>query len=241
MIKQAVILSAGLGARLYPITDTIPKPMIPILGKPLLEHHINQFKKHGVSEFFISLHYLPEVIRNYFGDGSKWGVKINYSFEPTPLGTAGGVKQFENQLDDTFFLIYGDIFSLVDYSKMKEVFTAKTDAIGMQRVGLCGYRSDVDLVELDSDNLFAKIHPKPHSARIGNPYSMRGIFILKRRILSYVPKGVYYEIGSQLLPDIVSQGEKFYGYECDEYSKGIDTLDKYEEVQNFYKENIGLI
>ena len=131
MIKQAVILCAGLGTRLRPYTDTMPKPMIPILGKPMLEWHIMQFKKYGVQEFFINLHYLPDVITDYFGDGSRWGVKIHYHFEPEILGTAGGVKSFEKMLDDSFFLIYGDTFSLVDYGRMEDAWNEKKCAIGM--------------------------------------------------------------------------------------------------------------
>src|SRR3989344_9541785 len=106
-IKQAIILCAGLGTRLRPMTDTMPKPMLPLLGKPMLEWNIEQFKRHGVSEFFINLHYLPEVIKNYFNDGSKWGVKIHYNLESEIMGTAGGVKNFESQLRDVFFVIYG--------------------------------------------------------------------------------------------------------------------------------------
>ena len=121
-IKQVVILSAGLGIRLKPITNTIPKPMLPLLNKPMLQWNIEQFKKYGINEFFINLHYLPEVIKNYFGDGSKLGVKITYSFEPEILGTAGALKRFKDKLDKVFFLIYGDILSLVDYTKMAEVW-----------------------------------------------------------------------------------------------------------------------
>ena len=101
-ITQAIILSAGFGTRLRPLTDSMPKVMVPLAGKPLLEHHILQLKKHGVTEFFINLHYLPDVITKYFGDGSKLGVKIHYVLEaPEILGTAGGVKSFEKNLADT--------------------------------------------------------------------------------------------------------------------------------------------
>ena len=246
-INQAVILCAGLGTRLRPITDTIPKPMIPLLGKPMLEWNIEQFRDHGVTEFFINLHYLPEVIKNYFGDGSKWGVKINYHFEPEIRGTAGGVKGFsakggsasggENQLGDTFYLIYGDMLSLVDYSKMAEEFFKKPDAIGMQRMKKTDDYTDADVAELNPDGSFKDIHPKPHSQKYDNAYRMRGVFILKKEILSYIPKNTPYEIGKQLLPDIVSRNKKFYAYECDEYSKGIDTVDKYREVEEYLKIN----
>jgi len=231
MIKQAVILSAGLGARLRPYTDAMPKPMIPILGKPLLEWHIEQYKKHGVSEFFINTHYLPEVIKDHFGDGSKFGVRVTYSFEPVILGTAGGIKQFELQLDERFYFIYGDTFSLVDYSAMAAAYAAKKDPIGMQRVKETRDYADADVAELDRDGQFVAIHAKPHTMVYPNAYRLRGASIFERRILSYIPPGVPYEVGKQLLPAVVAAGEKFYGYECNDYSKGIDTEEKWKEVE----------
>jgi len=232
-ITQAVILSAGLGTRLRPITDNLPKPMIPLLGKPLLEWNIEHFRRHGVEEFFINLHYLPEVIKNYFGDGSTFGVKINYSFESEILGTAGGLKKFEKLVDDTFYIIYGDMISLVDYSEMAERFFIKDDPIGMQRIEKTENYADADIAELDNELKFVKIHPKPHSQEYLNAYRMRGVFILKKDVLKYIPSDIYYEIGSQLLPEIIKDGKNFYGYECEEYSKGIDTIEKYEEVKKY--------
>ncbi|TSC82986.1 MAG: nucleotidyltransferase [Parcubacteria group bacterium Gr01-1014_19] len=236
-IKQAVILCAGLGTRLRPITDTIPKPMLPILGKPLLEWNIEQFKKHGVVEFFINLHYLPEAIKNYFGDGSKLGVKINYFLEKNILGTAGGIKSFENQLDDVFFLIYGDMISLVDYSRMTNDFFGKSDAIGMQRMQKTDNYADADVAELADDGSYLKIHPKPHTEHYSNAYRMKGIFILKKDILNHIPPDTFYELGKNLLPEVVSKGKKFYSYECDDYSKGIDTEDKWREVEEYLKKS----
>ena len=234
-IKQAIILCAGLGTRLRPITDTIPKPMLPLLGKPMLEWNIEEFKKHGVKEFFINLHYLPDVIKNYFGDGSRWGVKINYHLEPEILGTGGGIKNFEGVIGDTFYLIYGDMLSLVDYSKMAENFWTKNDPIGMQRTKKTDDYADADVAEMDSDMKFIKIHAKPHTEKYPNAHRMRGVFILKKEILSFIPKNTFYEIGKQLLPDVVSKGKNFYGYECADYSKGIDTVDKYKEVEEYLK------
>lgn len=234
-INQAVILCAGLGTRLRPLTDTTPKPMLPLLGKPMLEWNIEQFKKNGVTEFFINLHHLPEVIQGYFGDGSKWGVKINYSLEKEILGTAGGVKSFEDKIGDTFYLIYGDMISLVDYTAMSENFSSKNNPIGMQRTRRTDDYADADVAELDQDMKFITIHPKPHVEKYANASRMRGVFILNKKILSFVPKNTYYEIGKQLLPDIVHRGENFYGYECGEYSKGIDTIDKYREVEEHLK------
>ena len=246
-ITQAVILCAGLGTRLRPITDTIPKPMLPLLGKPLLLWNIEQFAKHGVKEFFINLHYRPDVIRDYFGDGLKkyfdygfkWDIKVHYSIyyshEPKLLGTAGGIKKFENQLDNEFFLLYGDILSLVDYTKMSAAFHEKKDPIGMQRTEPTDSYADADVAELDKDMKFIKIHPKPHTEKYENVHRMRGVFILKKEILPLIPKDAFYEIGKELLPKVVAAGKNFYGYECGEYSKGIDTIEKIKEVENYLK------
>ena len=235
-IKQAVILAAGLGTRLRPYTDTMPKPMIPILGKPMLQWNIEQFKKHGIMEFFINLHYLPDVIKNYFGDGSKFGVKITYNVEPIILGTAGGVKAFEDRLGDEFFLTYGDTLSLVDYSKMRAAWEKLPPfAIGMQRMERTDAYGDADVAELDKSGAYMAIHAKPHSETYANAYRMRGVFILKKKILSFVPPGKSYEIGKQLLSDIVRRGEAFYSYECNDFSKGIDTLEKWKEVEAYLK------
>lgn len=234
-ITQAVILCAGLGTRLRPLTDTVPKPMLPLLGKPMLEWNIEHFKKHGVNEFFINLHHLPEVIRDHFGAGSRWGVKINYHLETEILGTAGGLKSFEDKIGDLFYLIYGDMISLVDYTAMNKNFISKDNPIGMQRTKRTDDYTDADVAELDKDMKFIKIHPKPHVEKYPNAHRMRGVFIFKKEILSSVPENIPYEIGKQLLPAVVDAGKNFYGYECNEYSKGIDTIEKYREVEEYLK------
>lgn len=235
-ITQAVILSAGLGTRLRPTTDTVPKVMIPILGKPLLEWHIEQFKKHSVNEFFINTHYLPRVVTEYFGDGSRWGVEIAYTFEQEPLGTAGGVKGFENKLSDSFFLIYGDTFSMLDYTKMREAWEKlPADALGVQLMKETKNYADADVAEVDSSGRFTAVHAKPHSRAYAHAYRMRGVFILRKAILAHIPPQAYYEIGKELLPALVSRGHAFYKYECGDYSKGIDTIEKWREVEEYVK------
>jgi len=238
MIKQAILLCGGKGTRLRPYTYAMSKQMIPILGKPLTEWNIVQFKKHGVTEFLINLHTMPEVMKNYLGDGSRWGVKITYNYELEPPGTAGSIKQFEKYAEDEFFVIYGDMMSLVDYLKMERTWREKpAGAIGMQKVQRMDDYADADVVELAHDGKFAAIHPKPHTEKYPNAYRMRGVFIMKKKILSYIPKDVYYEIGKDLLPDVIRRGEAFYGYECGDYSKGIDTVEKWKEVEDYLKRN----
>ncbi|HEV8376937.1 MAG TPA: nucleotidyltransferase family protein, partial [Candidatus Polarisedimenticolia bacterium] len=144
-IRQAVILAAGFGSRLRPLTDTLPKAMVPVQGRPLLEHHVERLSSQGIEEIFINLHYLPEAIRGHFGDGSRWGVRIDYQLEPEIRGTAGGVKGFESRLDDAFFVIYGDVFSLLDYSRMARSFFEKEGSAGVELVGPTSHPEDSDL------------------------------------------------------------------------------------------------
>jgi NDP-sugar pyrophosphorylase family protein len=235
MIKQAIISAGGFGTRLRPMTDTMPKPMILVANKPMLLWHVEQFKKFGVNEFFFTLHYLPEVVMDYFGDGSQFGVKINYFIEKEPLGSAGGIKKFESQLDKLFYYIYGDTFSLMDYSKMAEAYATKKDPIGMQRMKKTADHGDADVAILDENGRFIKIHPKPHTEIYPNAYRMRGAFILDKKILDYIPEETSFDLAKELLPNVINAGENFYSYECDDYSKGIDTLEKLKEVEEYIK------
>lgn len=237
MITQAVISAGGLGKRLRPLTDTMPKPMVPVLGKPMLEWHVEQFKKHGVTEFFFTLHYLPEVVTNYFGDGSHLGVRIRYFIEKEPLGSAGAIKKFEPELGSTFYFIYGDTFSLMDYTAMATAYSQKLDPIGMQRMKRTDDYADADVAELDAQGRFITIHAKPHTERYPNAYRMRGAFILDKSILSYLPEDASVDLAKQLLPQVIKAGKNFYAYECDDYSKGIDTLEKLHEVESYVRDN----
>ncbi|MCR4328860.1 MAG: nucleotidyltransferase family protein [Patescibacteria group bacterium] len=242
-IKQAVILSAGLGTRLRPLTDNIPKVMIPLAGKPLLHWHIEQFKKHGVTDFFINLHYLPDTIRDYFGDGSQFGVKIIYVYEPEIMGTAGGMKNFDGTLDDVFFLMYGDMASFLDYRKMADAFFAKpADALGMMVVGHNNHPQDSDLVVADKTLKFENIYIKPHKEMPASPtseplpfYTMDAAFVFRKEILKYIPAKTRYQIDHDLLPKILAEGKSFYGYETNEYLYDVGTMERYRAAEEYAK------
>ncbi len=237
-ITQAVILSAGLGTRLRPLTDSVPKAMLPLGSKPLLQWHIERLKSYGVSEFFVNLFHLPKVVQDYFGDGFKWGVKINYCLEPEIRGTAGGVKNFQGGLRGDFFVCYGDVFNILDFGKMEEVFYARPGIIGMTVVGDTDHKEDSDLVEVADDLRFIKIHSKPHNILPAEYKAMRAAaFIFNERILKYIPADTYYEIDHQLLPDVIAKGEKFYGYETNDYIKDIGTMERYEAVEKYLKKH----
>jgi NDP-sugar pyrophosphorylase family protein len=211
--------------------------MLRLLGVPLVEWNMKRFREFGVSEFFINLHYLPEVLRSYLGDGSRLGVRIHYHFEPQLLGTAGGIKSFEDQLDEEFFLIYGDIFSNVDYGAMEDDWRQKPKAMGMQTMTLTTDYADADVAELDREGRVLAVHPKPHTSDYANAYRMRGAFILRRKLLAEVPAAQYFEIGKHLIPAVIAKGGSFYGYAHCDYSRGIDTFEKWKEVEDYMRSN----
>ena len=233
MTTQAVILAAGLGTRLRPTTDSIPKPLIPVLGMPLLEWHIRQFKKHGVTNFLLNLHYLPEVIRAYCGDGSRFGVRIQYNEEPIICGTAGALLPFADQLQESFFLVYGDTFSLVDYTRMAAAFAAHPDAVALQRMAQTQNIADADVAEVAADGRLTAIHPKPHLRPLPNAHRMRGIFLFTRAVINAIPTNRASDIGKDLLPELLRRGAPVYAYTCSDYSKGIDTKEKWDEVETW--------
>ncbi len=236
IITQAVILSAGFGTRLRPLTDNIPKVMVPLAGKPLLEYHIEQLKKHGVNEFFINLHYLPGVIRNYFGNGAKWGVKVHYVLEtPEILGTAGGIKNFEKELGDHFFVLYGDTFYEIDYGRLADFYLSLGDAIGAGTVRKTDHPWDSDLAIVDEANRIIKFLIKPHKELPKDYWGMSAPYIFSKKILGYIPQGKYYEIDHELVPELLKRGYRYYAYKLKEgeFRKDIGTMDRYREVQEY--------
>ncbi len=233
-INQAIILSAGFGTRLRPLTDNIPKVMVPFNGKPLLEYHIEQLKKYGITDIFINLHYLPEVVMNYFGDGSLFGVHVTYKIEtPEILGTAGGIKNFEDNIHGDFFVVYGDVFNQIDYERMEEAFYTKDNAIGMEIIRDTDRLVDSDLVDVDENLKFKKIHPKPHEKIPLSGKGMQAVFILTQKIFSYIPSNTFYMIDNQVLPKVLASSENFYGYECADYMEDVGTFERYDKVVKY--------
>jgi mannose-1-phosphate guanylyltransferase / phosphomannomutase len=230
-VRQAVILAAGFGTRLRPLTDSVPKAMVSVAGKPLLEHHVEWLRRHGVTEIFVNLHHLPGVIPAHFGDGSDRGVRMEYFVEPEIRGTAGGMKSFEAALREEFFVIYGDVFSRLDYRAMAGAFHRRPDAAGMELIGATDHPHDSDLVEVGEDLRFLKIHKKPHRSLPASYRSMKGVFLFRREILAEIPAESYYEIDHQLLPKLLEMGRPLYGHLSEEYTRDIGTLERLRDVE----------
>lgn len=191
-MMQAVILAGGLGTRLKPLTEEIPKSMIQIQGKPFLEHQLNLLRQGGISDIVLCVGYLGEKIKEYFGDGKEFGVKIKYSEETEKLlGTAGALENARDLLDDTFFATYGDAYLILDYRGVMGYFK-KFNKLGLMVVLKNFDRYDKSNVVVEGDLI--KVYDKQRRAP-DMVYIDFGVSVLRKKALDLVPKGKVIDLG----------------------------------------------
>ena len=227
---QLVIIAGGKGTRLG--LKDIPKPMVKIGDKPLLEHQIDLAKRYGIDEVFILSGHLANVIEEYFGDGSKFGVKIHHIVEPYPLGTAGSLKLLEGKLNDRFLVFYGDVVMDFDIASFIE-FDKQYDSIGTTIIHPNDHPYDSDLLEINKNNKVIKVLPKPHQD--GEYYQNlvnAAVYIFSPKIFEYIEEGAFQDFGKHILSKVVDAGETLIGYKTSEYIKDMGTADRFEAVKN---------
>lgn len=232
------LLGAGLGTRLRPITDTIPKVMIPIAEElPLLEHEILLLKSQGFRDFVVNLHYLPEKITSYFGDGSKWGVSIEYSDESDKiLGTAGAIRKAAPLLSDPFILMYGDHLHFFDMAKFLQ-FHNDHHAFASLVLKTSDLPQNGELAEIDpTTSRIVRWHPRPHGIiEFGDKYLLNtGFYVLPKAIIDSIPEGEV-NLDKEVLPPLIASREDIFGYPTAEDILDLGTSEKYEFAKEWYK------
>ena len=233
---KAMILAAGQGTRLAPLTDSLPKSMIPIRGMPVLEHTLIRLRGHGVGEVIINVYHQPDVIPAYFGDGSRWGVRITYSLENELLGTAGGVKHAAWFFDGPFLVLYGDNLSTCDLSRLARHHRDRGAVATMalyQRDDPCSS----GIAEMDSEDCIVRFVEKPRPEEVFSHWVNAGIYVLNREILDLIPTGQPCDFGREVFPLLLSEGRALYGYRMqgDEELWWIDTPADLARVQREYE------
>ncbi len=223
---KAIIMAGGEGSRLRPLTCDIPKPMVPIMNKPIMEHIINLLRDHGITEIGVTLMYLPQRIRDYFGNGSNYGVNLTYFIEDEPLGTAGSVKNAESFLDETFIVISGDSLTNMNLTKALEFHTSKKS-----KATLVLTKVDVPLeygvVILDKGGAITGFLEKPSWGEVFSDTVNTGTYILEPEALKYFENGTKYDFSQDLFPLMLSMHEPMYGYVTPDYWCDIGDLDAY--------------
>lgn len=227
---QAVILCAGKGTRLNPLTEVLPKVMLPVGGEPLLGRNIKHLKKFGIDEFFINLHYLPDSITDYLGTGEKFNVKIHYFKEKELLGTGGALNPFKKSLKQTFFLLYGDILTQLDIDKLLK-FHQEKKADVTAVVTETDHPWDSDLASLSADLRVEKLYFKPHKSKPKTGYGLAAAYMIEPEALKFLPKGVF-EFEKGFLQELVKENRSVYAYLTDELVKDIGTPERYRQVKD---------
>ena len=227
---KVVIIAGGQGTRIASINSEIPKAMIPVAGKPVLEHEVELAKRYGFTDFLFIIGYLGEQISDYFGDGSKWGVNIDYYKESSPLGTAGALGLLKDRLKEDFFVLYGDTVTDFDMQAMLDYHRAK-HADATLFVHPNDHPYDSDIVLLDVEDRVLGFCNKPHSGVfVSHNVVNAALFIFSPKVLDMIPAGVKCHIEKNVLPACIGAGMKLYGYKSFEYIKDMGTPDRYFAV-----------
>lgn len=231
---QAMMLAAGQGTRLRPVTERIPKCMVRLGGRPLLEYGIRWLAKHGVTELAINLHHLPEAVTEYFGDGRQWGVRITYSLEPEPLGTAGGVKRMASFFRGPFFVWYGDNLSTCRLDHLWEQHTSRG---GPVTVAL-HQRDDPThggIVALDAQDRITRFLEKPAPGEVFSRWVNAGIYVLEPAVLDAIPTGRAVDFGRDVFPAMLAADGVLYGYRMSGTER-LWWIDRSEDLQRVERE-----
>jgi mannose-1-phosphate guanylyltransferase len=228
---KAVILVGGEGTRLRPLTYSIVKAMVPVLNKPFIEYVIRYLRNHNIKEIILAMGYKPDCITDYFGDASQLGAKLIYSVESEPLGTAGAIKNAEQYIDDTFFIMNGDIFTdlnltdMLSFHKNKgaKVTIALTPVEDPTRFGV---------VETDSNRRVTRFVEKPSRDQVTSNMVNAGVYITETEVLKRVPQGKRFMFERDVFPALLAEGEPVFGYATDAYWIDTGTPEQYLQLSS---------
>jgi mannose-1-phosphate guanylyltransferase/phosphomannomutase len=226
---KAVVMAGGEGTRLRPLTSNQPKPLVPIVGKPCMEHIVELLCRHGFDDVVVTLAFMPQAIRGYFRNGEGHGVRISYSTEETPAGTAGSVKLAEEALDEPFVVISGDALcdidlnALVDYHRQRE---------GLVTIALKSVDNPLEfgIVVTDEDGRIERFLEKPSWAQVFTDTINTGIYVIQPEVLREIPTDRPYDFAKELFPRLLEKGRPLYGFVADGYWQDIGNLDQYRQA-----------
>lgn len=242
---KAVVLVGGEGTRLRPLTYDLPKPMVPICGKPFTQYQLELMKKHNITEVIFSLGYKWDSFMNHFSDGADMGMNIKYVVEAHPLGTAGAIKNVEEYLDDNTFLVFnGDILSEMNLTEIVNMHKANHAHCTIALTPVDN-PTIYGVVELDANSGITRFTEKPRPEEVRSNLINAGLYVLEPYILDRMEKGKNYSIERQIFPELLSEGKPMLGYHYTGYWMDIGTPEKYlaanhDLLSNKMKVSLGL-
>lgn len=227
---KAVIMAGGFGTRIQPLTSSLPKPMIPLVNRPIMLHIVELLKRHGITELVMLLYHQPQVIKNFFRDGSDFGVKITYVTPLEDMGTAGAVKCAEKYLDERFLVISGDLLTDFNLQKLMDFHeTRKAKAT----ITLTSVKDPLQfgVVITDREHRIVKFLEKPGWGEVISDTVNTGIYLLEPEVLALIPQGENYDFSQDLFPKML-EGGGLYGYAARGYWRDIGNTDSYREAHH---------
>lgn len=237
---KALVLSAGLGTRLRPLTNKIPKVMVEVGGKPVLWYHLTLLKKYGIKDIWINLHAHPRVIQDYFGDGSSLGININYSIEKKLLGTAGALKNPTSGIEkefakNTFLVVYGDNLTNFDHSRLIDFHRDKQAFLS---VGL--YKSPepwtMGIVETDKKGCVLKIIEKPPKEKVTTDTVSAGVLVCEPEVLNLIPNG-FSDFGFDINPKLIRLKKRLFALNTGSYVQDTGTAERLAKARRDFVAN----
>ncbi len=226
---KAMVLAAGVGSRLEPLTSRVPKPLVPITNVPVMEHIVRLLKHHGYDQLIANLHYLPKQLETHFGDGSKFGVDITFRFERDLSGDAGGVRACRDFLgDDTFLVLMGDLLTDCDLTAIVAEHKRKgaLASIAVKQV------PDVEhfgVVVRDENGFITGFQEKPKQEEALSNLASTGIYVLEPEVFDHMPRDGMYGFGRQLFPELLKKGAPVLGVEFKSYWSDVGTIAQYRQ------------
>ncbi|MGA2304415.1 MAG: sugar phosphate nucleotidyltransferase [Acidimicrobiales bacterium] len=223
---KAVIMAGGEGTRLRPQTSNLPKPMLPLVGRPMMEHIISLLRRHGITDIVVTVAFLPNAIRSYFGDGSELGVRMVYATEETPLGTAGSVRNARDELTERFLVISGDVLTDINLTSLIE-FHEKNNALAT--LALCAVENPLEfgIVITREDGSIERFLEKPGWGQVFSDTINTGIYVLEPEIFDVIPEGRAVDFSSEVFPTVLEAGAPLFGYVADRYWEDVGTTAAY--------------
>lgn len=226
---KAVIMAGGKGTRLRPLSCGLPKPMVPIANRPMMEQIMGLLKRHGFEEVVATLYYLPETIQNYFGDGREQNVELSYRIEERPLGTAGSVRNAKDFLDDTFIVVSGDALTDIDLGAAIR-FHREHGAIATLVLTKVKNPLEYGVVVTEPNGKIRRFLEKPGWGEVFSDTVNTGIYVLEPEIFSYFHDDEVFDFSKDLFPRILASGGPLYGYIADGYWSDIGNLEQYRQA-----------
>jgi mannose-1-phosphate guanylyltransferase/phosphomannomutase len=226
---KAVVMAGGEGTRLRPLTSNQPKPMVPIVGKPCMEHIVELLKEHGFDDIVVTLAFMPQAIRGYFGAGESHGVSIRYSVEESPMGTAGSVKLAEDALDEPFLVISGDALCDIDLGAIVRFHEEKEALVTIALVSVDN-PLEFGIVVTDEEGRIERFLEKPSWGQVFTDTINTGIYVVDPAVLKHVPEDRPFDFSKELFPLLLEMGRPLYGYVAEGYWQDIGNIDQFRQA-----------